>query len=192
LNGSNAAFAFEGLGSAQSDDDNSFYGGVVYGFNENNVRIWVPSKNDGNSNGYVIWVKDGWGGEINTEKSFSADIVIEAWKHGPTPAWKSIVTMTAQKSSYKELRHGAKALPDYIQVQVKATDGNNKGYVFYGMGSAQTDDDNNEYGGVIYAYDENNVRMWTAHENDGNSVGQCIFVGDGWGGEMEMQRSAVV
>jgi hypothetical protein len=118
LNGSNAAFAFEGLGSAQSDDDNSFYGGVVYGFNENNVRIWVPSKNDGNSNGYVIWVKDGWGGEINTEKSFSADIVIEAWKHGPTPAWKSIVTMTAQKSSYKELRHGAKALPDYIQVQV--------------------------------------------------------------------------
>jgi hypothetical protein len=75
---------------------------------------------------------------------------------------------------------------------VKATDGNNKGYVFYGMGSAQTDDDNNEYGGVIYAYDENNVRMWTAHENDGNSVGQCIFVGDGWGGEMEMQRSAVV
>ena len=29
------------------DDDNSYYGGVIFGFNENNVRIWVPSKNDG-------------------------------------------------------------------------------------------------------------------------------------------------
>ena len=72
-----------------------------------------------NSNGQVIWVKDGWGGELNTEESSSADIVIEAWKNGPTPAWRSTVTITAQKSSYKELRHGAKTLPDYLQVQVK-------------------------------------------------------------------------
>ena len=72
-----------------------------------------------NSKGRVAWVKDGWGGEVNTEESMTADVVIEVWKRGPTPAWKSVVTLTAQSVSYARVSPTIKSLPDFVQVQVK-------------------------------------------------------------------------
>lgn len=62
----NIGYVFEAQGVIQFDDDGSNeYGGVVFVYNENNIRIWVFSKYDGLKKGYFIFVKSGWGYNYN-------------------------------------------------------------------------------------------------------------------------------
>ena len=73
--------------------------------------------------------------------------------------------------------------------QVLAVDGLNKGFVFEGLGSAMSDDENDDYGGVVFAYNESLVRLWAPSQNDGTDRGRILFVGDGWGSERNVQMS---
>ena len=78
---------------------------------------------------------------------------------------------------------------------MEATDGNNAGYHFYGVGSGQTDNKAGAYGGVVFAYDENNIRLWApckAVTSTGNNKGRVIFIGDGWAGGYQSQSSSSV
>jgi len=112
----------------------------------------------------------------------------------PPPDYESDwFTMKSQAgtASFKELRHGLGVYPSKVKVLVKAIDGENKGFIFEGMGSAQHDDDqkNALYGGVIFAYNDWNVRLWAPDKNNNYSLGRIIIVSDGWGGEMHSQAS---
>ncbi len=94
-------------------------------------------------------------------------------------------------NSFKELRHGLGVYPSKVKVLVKAIDGQNKGFIFEGMGAAQHDDDQQyaAYGGVIFAYNDWNVRLWAPDKNNNYDHGWIIFVADGWGDEIHSQAS---
>lgn len=102
-------------------------------------------------------------------------------------------TMKSQDgtNSFKEITHGLGVYPSQVKVLVKAIDGANKGFIFEGTGAAQNDDDgsNPDYGGVIFAYNDWNIRLWAPDRRNGSSYGRIITIYDGWGGERHSQRS---
>ena len=79
--GVNSGFIFEGMGAAQGDDDaSSNYGGVVFAYDATRVRLWAPDRNNDSSNGYIINVYDGWGGETNIQYDHNAEVRVLLWK----------------------------------------------------------------------------------------------------------------
>jgi hypothetical protein len=101
-------------------------------------------------------------------------------------------TMNSQAgtASFQQRTHGLGAYPSKVLVLVRATSGNNNGYIFEASGVAQgDDDDDNHYGGVLYAYNTSTVRLWAPDRNNGNSHGRIISINDGWGGEQNTQLS---
>jgi len=97
-------------------------------------------------------------------------------------------------NSYKEISHNLGVYPKRVKVLVKAIDGANQGFIFEGTGSAQKDDDTvdtnpKEYGGIVFAYNENRVRLWAPDKNNDSASGSIICVTDGWGGEVNAQQS---
>ncbi len=112
----------------------------------------------------------------------------------PPPDYESDwFTMKSQDgaNSFKEITHDLGVYPSQVKVLVKAIDGENKGFIFEGMGSAQHDDDQKHalYGGVIFAYNDRKVRLWAPTQNNNYSLGRIIFIADGWGGEMHNQTA---
>ena len=195
IDGNNEGFVFEAMGNAQSDDDiGNSYGGLVFGYNDENVRLWAPESN-GFEVGCIIHVAEGWGGEVNAQESKTAEVRVLARSTLPCgdPDYDSgWFTMSSQAgtNSYKEVLHDLGVLPEYVRVLVRADDGNNDGYVFEGMGNAQTDDANGAYGGVIFGYSDTAVRLWAPdRNNDKYSNGRIISIIDGWGGEINTQYS---
>lgn len=195
--GNNAGFVFHGMGAAMGDDTRN-YGGVIFAYSDRNVRLWAPDVSDDSSNGYIVNIYDGWGGEVNTQRSNTASVRVKAKgncsiNYHFDSGW---FNMSAQSGtdSYKEMSHGLGVIPGEVRVLTRAIDGNNKGFVFEGMGHAQSDDDiGNGYGGVVFGYNSENVRLWApdknANELGSHGDGAIIYVGDGWGGEMNAQSS---
>nr|VFJ57036.1 MAG: Collagen triple helix repeat-containing protein [Candidatus Kentron sp. FW] len=79
IDGANNGFIFEGLGGG-GDDEQDQYGGVIFAYDQNRVRIWAPDRNNASANGYIIWVHDGWGGEKNYQYSHTAQVKVLVWK----------------------------------------------------------------------------------------------------------------
>ena len=203
LDGSNKGFIFEAVGMAQSDDDiGNSYGGLIYGYDKYHVRLWAPSTNSqevtSDSNGAIINVRDGWGGEIHAQSSNHAQVMVTARANIPcgsdgsadfNSGWFSLSSQ-AGTASYVELFHKLEAIPDYVRVLMRANDGVNAGFVFEGMGNAQTDDLSGAYGGVVFGYDRTRVRIWAPDRNDDKYTnGHIISIVDGWGGEVSVQQS---
>ena len=106
----------------------------------------------------------------------------------PDADWESdwfLMKSQDKSNSYKEVSHPLDSLPSIVIVQVKAQGGLNDGFVFHGIGSAQTDDDiqNNNHGGVVYAFNDKLVRLWAPMKNNNSSTGTIISINDGWGTE---------
>ena len=82
IDGPNQGFIFEGIGSAQEDDerDSNSYGGVIFAYNDSRIRLWAPTKNNDYANGSIICVVDGWGGAINSQVSHTASVKVLIWK----------------------------------------------------------------------------------------------------------------
>jgi hypothetical protein len=95
----------------------------------------------------------------------------------------------AGNASYKELTHNLNQYPTHVKVLTKAIDGNNQGFIFEGMGAAQSDDDGANYGGIIFAYNASKIRLWAPTINNNTSSGYIINVTDGWGNENNNQYS---
>ena len=194
--GNNAGYVFSSMGAAQQDDDSGqLYGGVISAFDNTSVRLWAPDPNDKTSEGSILAVADGWGGEVNSQHSQSASVRVRAWRpevvanEDYNSGWVSMSSQ-AGSNSYKELVHGLGGYPAAVQVDVKAVDGNNTGFVFSSMGAAQQDDDSRQqYGGVVSAFDGTSVRLWAPDRNNDGADGRIINVGDGWGGEVNSQHS---
>lgn len=82
IDGANEGFIFEAIGVASKDDDedNRHYGGVVFAYNQTTVRLWAPDKNNGEASGHIIFIADGWGGEVNRQFSESAEVKVLVWR----------------------------------------------------------------------------------------------------------------
>lgn len=91
--------------------------------------------------------------------------------------------------SYQEVMHALGEYPSEVKVLTRAVDGNNAGFIFEGVGSAQADDTSDQYGGLVFAYNQQMVRLWAPTLNNDVPVGRIINVTDGWGNEINTQES---
>ena len=81
--------------------------------------------------------------------------------------WFSLSSQ-AGAASGKDVAHGLGAVPSTVKVSVKAVDGANVDYVFNGWGVPQSSSGvNRVYGGLVYAYNENTVRLWAPNDDGG-------------------------
>jgi hypothetical protein len=97
----------------------------------------------------------------------------------------------AGTNSYKEITHDLGDYPSRVKVLVRAIDGANEGFIFEGSGVQHQDDDRDkgDHGGVVFAYDQTRVRIWAPSKNNTSDYGRIINILDGWGGEVNSQRS---
>lgn len=190
--GNNSGFCFNGIGSSQSSPSRSSFGGLIFAYNSDLVRIWAPS----DLKGHVVFVKDGWGGEVNTQLSNEAEVVVEVWKDGPVPTFQIehiIDTRTKEPNkAYLLIDHELRQLPERVVVRLSPLETSdaernpNKGFWFHGIASSQNPDPSNNFGGVIFAYNERWVRLWAP---DGlNQTTGCISIGEEWAGGFNSQR----
>ena len=156
-----SGFIFQGMGSTM-DPETKQKGGVVYGFDDSEVRLWSPDGTLGTA--YMALTADGWGGEACTTQEQTADINIIAHAGCAASDYDSgWFTMESQAGtdSFKEVIHGLGALPEEVRVLVRATDGSNSGFIFKSSGSQWSDDDpSRNYGGLISGYNDISVRLW--------------------------------
>jgi len=68
----------------QTDDDRSDlkYGGVAFGTDEEQVRLWAPNQHNGVDTGFMVLVASNWGNGINSVESHSADVRVRAFGSG--------------------------------------------------------------------------------------------------------------
>ena len=191
--GNNNGFCFNGIGSSQSSPSRSSYGGLIFAYNSEFIRIWAPS----DPKGHVVFVKDGWGGEENTQESNEAEVVVEVWKDGPAPTYQMehvIDTRAKNPKVFLQVDHGLRQLPERVIVRLSPMEtsdtepNQNKGFWFHAIASSQNPDPTSNFGGVIFAYNERWVRLW-APDGISNNTG-CIFIGREWAGGFNMQRVA--
>ena len=181
--GDSSGFRFEGTGACQNSGSSGNYGGVIFAYNSKEVYLWAPTKYSGNTNGKLIYVEDGWGGEKYTQSSRVADLTIEAWNSLPTPNFRTEIQVDGSKRFY-EVPHNLKQIPDFISVRVYSySSGIFKKdllFHFHAAGAVQTPSGSVEYGGVIFAYNEAFVRLWLPTSGNGLQTG-CILITRGWG-----------
>ena len=192
--GHNSDFCFNGIGSSQSSPSRSSYGGLIFAYNSEFVRIWAPT----DPRGHVVFVKDGWGGEVNTQESDEAEVVVEIWRDGPAPTFQveHVIDTRVHISGqvYHKVDHELRQLPERVLVRlspVESPENNgrnpNKGFWFHAVAASQNPDPSNNFGGVIFAYNERYVRLW-APDGVNNNTG-CIFVGQEWAGGLNTQKA---
>ncbi|XP_021374252.1 uncharacterized protein LOC110463739 [Mizuhopecten yessoensis] len=184
ISGNDTNYFFPGLGSSQQDDDKQgVYGGVVYKYNETAVKLYVPNRNDGSGDGSVIFTgyNNAWVGP-KVQKEDAAEVRVRVWTacKFPTPDYESNwIPMKIKNGtdSFREVVHGLGYVPNYVTVQVW-----NNGTDWYadGIASGMTPNNVNKltsWGGVVYAFDDNHVRIWVP----GFDTGSMFSVADGWG-----------
>ncbi|XP_070570349.1 von Willebrand factor D and EGF domain-containing protein-like [Ptychodera flava] len=201
VDGPNAGFLFHGVGSAQIDDDeNVDYGGVVYSYNEQTVRLWVPTvynNNNNNNRGYVIYTGGSLWGTPHYQVSHSAEVKVDAWLNDsfPEPDYSSEWFQFSANNgvhSFKEIRHGLDERPSFVRVQYKDINPTNDflEYTYDAYGAAQSDDDTTwrHHYGIVFSFNDNFVRLWAPDRNDYNDAsayaGGAACVYDGWGNNL--------
>uniref|UniRef100_K1Q4H9 Limulus clotting factor C n=1 Tax=Magallana gigas TaxID=29159 RepID=K1Q4H9_MAGGI len=78
LDGANRGFRFDGVGSVMNEAEP--YGGLVYGYNDSMVAIWVPHLGNGiieESKVAVFMLGKSWGSGFNKQMTNNVDIVIK-------------------------------------------------------------------------------------------------------------------
>lgn len=80
-------------------------------------------------------------------------------------------------SSAVTIPHPLQDKPARVEVQVKVQE-NGSDVIFPASGSAQRDDDSdNDYGGVVYFYNEDHVKIFVPHINRQTNKGVIIYSG---------------
>lgn len=188
---------FEGLGAGTCDDDSACndYGGIVYGWDNNRVRIWAPDRSNGRTSGRSISIHDGWGANRRNVVVTYVQVLVRVWasyRRGVEPSHDSNFTMTTSAATnYRQVTHTANtninsSLPERVMVTVEAVDGPNRGFKFMARGASMVDNDGSkDYGGLVFAYNQGVVRLWAPSSSNGG----IIFNNDGWGGERNVQKS---
>ena len=105
----------------------------------------------------------------------------------PPPDYQSDwFEMESQHSTKSQMTktHGFGYYPSKVKVLVRPVSDplNDEGWVFEAGGlSTEDDDGSRSYGGVIFAYNETQVRVWLPNKDNGTTLGRAIFLTDGWG-----------
>ncbi|XP_069139217.1 uncharacterized protein [Argopecten irradians] len=190
-------YVFSGVGSAQRDDDtDTYYGGVLYSYNEVFVRILVPSFNGGYP-GAVYTFKgsaaftgmDGYIGSGSISGRYNTvDVRVRVWLMCDfgDPVFQYEWVDLDDTTYYTEVTHNLGTYPSMLTVQTHCVGtsppvySDAQGAVYYGTGV----DLYVSIGGVIYGYNDTVVRLWSpsrpTSEDTGKNSAICNYY-DGWG-----------
>ena len=87
LDGPNSGFIFPGIGQAHRNAyAGSSYGGVVFGYSTNNIRIFVPR----DETGTLIHIPDNWGDLGHNQTSNRCEITVKMWSFTPPESCESL------------------------------------------------------------------------------------------------------
>ncbi|KAK3102384.1 hypothetical protein FSP39_010982, partial [Pinctada imbricata] len=91
--------------------------------------------------------------------------------------WTTLESQTA--NSFKHVSHNCGTLPVNVEVQVRSKSGDQySDFVFNGVSSGMTDDDYpNDYGGVLYKYDDKKVELYAPRVDNDLDHGYSINAG---------------
>lgn len=177
----NHGFWFNAITASQNSASNG-YGGVIFGYDERKILLWVPSSSTKKTG--CVFVENGWGDEIYADNSPRCVVHIFAWiLKLPVPTfkteWKYMISQGSSDQTFLEVSHMLNDLPMLVIVQGRI---GNKGLIFEGTGAAMSTDFNTRgYGGIVYAYDKNRIRIWLPKQHNGAKSGSSILVKNGWG-----------
>jgi hypothetical protein len=197
LDGNNKHFIFPAVGSQQTDDDMySHEGSVLYAYSPGHVRVWAPtSRRMNDARRHMVYIDDGWAGTTMSQVSDEADVRVMAWADDDDADFDSgWFDMYSNGDSYKEVSHELGTMPEKVLVQVKSKNGYTN-YVFDGIGANSNSDYRHwmHYGGVVFGYNENQVRMWAPSLGLSNHQhGNIICVSDNWYGSDVRKSEASV
>ncbi|XP_048758318.2 uncharacterized protein LOC125668336 [Ostrea edulis] len=178
-------FYFPGIASSQRDDDlNITYGGIAYKYNKDEIRLFIPSANDGYPTGTIIYTGGSmWRGPVSQNER-RAEVRALVWcpENLPTPKYESqwIPLYNSGIGSFLEISHNQGMIPDLVTLQIRQ-DGTE--WLTDGIGSmtALGPDNDTSWGGVIYGYNRSHVRIWAPCRKNG----QLFSADDGWGSAKE-------
>lgn len=74
LDGANKNFRFDGVGSVMNEAEP--YGGLVYGYNDSMVAIWVPHKRESEESAAVFMLGEIWGWNFKEQMTNDVNIVL--------------------------------------------------------------------------------------------------------------------
>lgn len=196
VDGPNRGYKFPARGNSMVDDDNSKqYGGLVFAYNNQRVRLWAPT----GPGGRLLSTHDGWGGEAFRANSDAGRVHIKAWRNEIAPSFASpwlqmcanaaawtrsssrSCNLANRYSSFRRVEHGLGKVPRRVVVQLRARSGANNGYIFEATGSG-VDDEHDDRSGSMMTYDTNYVHIYAPTRNNGRYDGRFLGVYDGWGG----------
>ena len=189
--GDNANFVFEGTGACQNDgrDPDGPFGGVIFAYNKESIKIWVPKTSPRNRMASVIFVGGGWGGNKYSQSSFEAKVTVEAWKTGPLPTFETKVEIDTNGKNTFKIPHLLQQLPEMISVRVSSASGRDTGLHFHAISASQTSSKTRMIGGVIFAYNITDIVIWTPNRPKTG----CIGIGKKWGqGKMIFSQNCYI
>ncbi|XP_048744184.2 uncharacterized protein LOC125657564 [Ostrea edulis] len=180
---------FPGFGSAQADDDKDVpYGGVVFIYNEVNIQMYVPHRNNGRrikSKWTALYLgnENKWVGPDQLPRRHTSVLVrAKAWKPRdlPPPSWRSSAILVQGDCINTTLEHTFQTYPDLIVVQVQTPLGTFQGQglsmLRYPIGKVQ------HVGGLLYGVNETHVQLWSICDIDGELKFYGLWSAqDGWG-----------
>ncbi|XP_053396443.1 uncharacterized protein LOC123551022 isoform X7 [Mercenaria mercenaria] len=83
-----------------------------------------------------------------------------------------------RSKAMRTFKHGFDESPLLVDVQVKAVDGPNKGFIFPGTGHVIRDDDRDyPFGNIAYIYDNTSIMVSAPIQNN-DILGYCIYTGE--------------
>lgn len=191
IGGPNENFIFKGIGDSSRDDDqDTAYGGVVYIYGNTTVDLYLPKRHNGNANegkGINTGASPHWTG-VNIQQDREVMVRVRCWIAAvlPEPCFKKTgihlrAGSTHESETFNEVTTNIKMLPQLVKVRAKLED-NFVGWYTDAQGSSQASlDVLQDYwitGGMISAFDENRIRVWTSSNSP---FGKLFGVDDGWG-----------
>ncbi|XP_071170533.1 CUB and sushi domain-containing protein 3-like [Mytilus edulis] len=179
----NTYFYFNALNSAQSGSHNNEYGGIVYMFNETNVKIIAPGpSNCGTCNGYVVYLggADHLGPPEFPRTFKTGHIRIRAWKMCTfgKPSFLTRIVINNDMNTFGTVPHTLSKI-DLLIVHVQLQNG----YITHADGSASVLTSDQPFGGIMFAYDNRQIRFWSPKKDTGtsNANGAPFSAVEGWG-----------
>ncbi|XP_061187998.1 uncharacterized protein LOC133196068 [Saccostrea echinata] len=173
------------MGSMSTSRTGKEKSGLIYAYNSRTVRIWAPE------NGNLFNLADGWGLPRDVDTVISGQLKVYVWSYLMNTKSKSVTI--DRRTSIPNLQV---PLPvplnidhDILYFTISPTNGENRGFAFPGVGSVQNADTNTQYGGVMYSYSSDKIRLWHP-KLDGRHF--LVYVSNDWGGGHHTQSAESV
>ncbi|XP_062588073.1 uncharacterized protein LOC134249741 [Saccostrea cucullata] len=173
------------MGSMSTSRTGKEKSGLIYAYNSRTVRIWAPDK------GNLFNLADGWGLSTDKDTIISGQVKIYVWSYLMNIKSKIITidSSTSIPNLQVPLPVQLNVDQDILYFTISPTSGENRGFAFSGMGSVQNADPNTQYGGVMYSYSSDKIRLWRP-KLDGRHF--LVYVSSDWGGGHHTQSAESV